>query len=235
MSKWNEEMVAKLESLVGDESPVSQETVDSAAGELDVSNRSVAAKLRKMGYEVAKVAERAKTFTDEESDALAAFVEANSGNYTFAEIAQEFAGGKFTPRQIQGKVLSLELNSHVAPTPAKVAERKFSDEEETLYAKLANSGAFLEDIAEALGRTVNEVRGKALSMLKEGLITVYPKLRDKVEKVDPLTALGNDIETMTVAEIAEAIGKSERGVKTMITHRGLVCADYKSKKLKATA
>ena len=31
---------------------------------------------------------------------------------------------------------------------------------------------------------------------------------------------------MTVEAIAEAIGKTARGVKTMLTRRGLVAADY---------
>ena len=31
---------------------------------------------------------------------------------------------------------------------------------------------------------------------------------------------------MTVEEIADEIGKTERGVKTMLTRRGLVAADY---------
>ena len=31
---------------------------------------------------------------------------------------------------------------------------------------------------------------------------------------------------MTVGEIADEIGKTVRGVKTMLTRRGLICADY---------
>ena len=42
---------------------------------------------------------------------------------------------------------------------------------------------------------------------------------------DPLTALG-DLSGMTVEEIAEAIEKTPRGVRTMLTRRGLVAADY---------
>ena len=35
-----------------------------------------------------------------------------------------------------------------------------------------------------------------------------------------------DISEMTVDSIAEAIGKTARGVKTMLTRRGLVASDY---------
>ena len=36
----------------------------------------------------------------------------------------------------------------------------------------------------------------------------------------------DDTSTLTVEEIATAIGKTVRGVKTMLTRRGLVASDY---------
>lgn len=230
MSNWTEERVAQLESVVGAESPVTQETVVEAAEALEVSNRSVASKLRKMGYEVEKASEKPKAFTDEQAEALASFVNANAGELTYAQIAEEFEGGVFSPRQVQGKILSMELTDLVAPTPKKESQKTYSDEEEGTFVKLAGAGAFLEDIAEALGRTLNSVRGKALSLFRGGLIEKIPSQKQsyKANREDSLEALG-DISEMTVAEIAEAIGKTERGVKTMITHRGLACADYKAK------
>ena len=42
--------------------------------------------------------------------------------------------------------------------------------------------------------------------------------------VDPLADV--DVASMTVEAIAEAIGKTARGVKTMLTRRGLTAADY---------
>ena len=88
-------------------------------------------------------------------------------------------------------------------------------------------GAFVEDIAEALDRQVNSIRGKALSFLRTGEIDAIPPQREtkSASAVDPLTELG-DISDMTVEEIAEEIGKTERGVKTMLTRRGLVASDY---------
>jgi len=46
-----------------------------------------------------------------------------------------------------------------------------------------------------------------------------------------------DIGSMGVEDIAEAIGKTARGVKTMLTRRGISAADYDgaAKKEKATA
>lgn len=64
-----------------------------------------------------------------------------------------------------------------------------------------------------------------------------PKQRDiKGPAVDPLDALG-DVSTLTVAQIAEKIGKTERGIKTMLTRRGVKASDYDgaAKKEKAAA
>jgi hypothetical protein len=60
-----------------------------------------------------------------------------------------------------------------------------------------------------------------------------PKQRKShaANKVDVIEALG-DISGMTVAEIAEATGRTARGIRTIITRRGLECADYKAKKKK---
>ena len=54
MSLWTQDREAQLLDAVGAERPVSQETAAAAALVLDVSTRSVGAKLRKMGEEVEK-------------------------------------------------------------------------------------------------------------------------------------------------------------------------------------
>lgn len=226
---WDKDREKELASVVGDETPVSQETVAKAAEALDVSTRSASAKLRKMGYEVEKVGARASVFSDEETAALTEFLNGNSGKFTYAEIAEKFAGGAFSNKQIQGKVLSLELTGAVKPTPKPETKKTYTDEEEGVFVKLARAGAYLEDIADKLGKTVNSVRGKALSLTRSETLESIPPQRDKVEKVDAFEALG-DVSELTVAEIAEKLGKTERGVKTIITRRGAECADYKAKK-----
>jgi DNA-binding transcriptional ArsR family regulator len=234
MSNWTEERVETLMEIVGDATPVTQETVAEAAEALDVSTRSVASKLRKMGVEVEKVGERAKAFSDEEAEALREFVTAHAGEFTYGEIAEQFMGGAFSARQIQGKVLSMELTEAVKPTPKKESVKTYSEDDESTFVKLARAGAFLEDIAETLGRSLNSVRGKALSLLRLGTLESIPAQKQSyaANREDPFEALG-DISEMTVEEIAEKVGKSVRGVKTMITHRGLACANYKAKARKA--
>ena len=236
MSNWTEERVVVLEGIVGTETPVSQITVAKASEELEVSPRSIGAKLRKIGYEVEKVGARAKTFSEEDEAKLVAFLDKNPGKFTYTEIAANFAGGKFSAKQIQGKTLSLDMTGAVAKAPEPESKKTYTDAEEAKFIELAASGAYLEDIATALNRPLNSVRGKALSLNRTGAIDKIPAQKEShaTVKVDPLKALG-DISEMTVAEIAKAIDKTERGVKTMITYRQLECADYKAKPKKDAA
>lgn len=227
LPKWNDERWQELVDFVGDESPVSQDTVSEAAEQLETTVRSVAAKLRKEGFEVeSSAAPTTKTFSEDQEDTLRSFVEDNSGNFTYAQIAEAFAGGEFNAKQIQGKILSMQLHEHVKPAPQREVVRSFSEEEEATVASMAGDGAYLEDIAEALGKTINQIRGKALSMLRGGQIDSIPAQRESraSAKTDPLE--GVDVAEMSVEEIADQIGKTVRGVKTMLTRRGLTAMNY---------
>ena len=239
LPKWTDERTAALTSFVGDESPVSQSTVAQAADQLETSTRSVSSKLRKMGFDVELAsASASRAFSDAQEATLASFVSDNSGQYTYADIAGHFEGGAFSPKSIQGKILSMELTAHVKPAPKPESVKTYTDAEEATFVEMVNGGSFVEEIADALGKTVNSVRGKALSLLRAELITAIPKQKETkgASKADPLADLG-DVAGMTVEEIATAIDKTARGVKTMLTRRGLVAADYDgaSKKEKATA
>jgi len=226
LPKWTEERTQQLVDFVG-EGPISQVQVAEAADELETSTRSVSSKLRKMGYEVELASSvSTKSFSDEQEATLEAFVTDNSGQYTYAEIASSFEGGHFSAKSIQGKILSMELTSHVKPAEKQESVRTYSPEEEATFTTMVNDGAFVEEIAEALGKTVNSIRGKALSLLRSGDINAIPKQEHTKgsSKADVLADL--DISGMTVQEIADNIGKTVRGVKTMLTRRGLTCADY---------
>lgn len=228
LPKWTDERTDALVNFVGDETPISQATVAEAADQLETSTRSISSKLRKMGYEVELVsASGGSRFSDDQAATLAAFVQDNSGEYTYAQIAEHFEGGAFDKKQIQGKILSMELTDHVKPAPKVETVRTYSEEEEAQFVELVNSGAFVEQIAEAMGREVPSVRGKALSLLRAGVIDAIPRQENTkgTTKEDPLEGI-QGISDMTVEEIADAIGKTARGVKTMLTRRGLVAADY---------
>lgn len=228
LPKWTEERTAQLTAFVGDESPISQATVASAAETLETSTRSISSKLRKMGFEVDLASAGAsRAFTEAQEDTLAAFVQDNSGEYTYAEIAGLFEDGSFSPKSIQGKILSMELTSHVKPAPKAESVRTYSVEEDAVFVSMVQGGSFVEDIAEALNRSVNSVRGKALSLLRAGEIDAIPRqaTTKSAAKEDPLATLDN-LNSMTVEAIAEAIGKTARGVKTMLTRRKLTASDY---------
>jgi hypothetical protein len=229
LPKWDEAREATLTGLVGTDtaSEVSNDLVTSAAAELETSNRSVASKLRRMGYAVESSAkERTKSFSDLEEVALAAFVSDNSGSYTYAEIAAQVLDGSHGAKSIQGKLLSMELTSHVKPTPKAELVKKYTDAEEVTFISMVEDGSFIEDIADSLGKTIQSVRGKALSLNRQHGLDI-PKQRESTAKasVDPLEALG-DVSEMTVEEIANSIDKSERGVKTMLTHRSMTAKNY---------
>jgi hypothetical protein len=223
MSKfeYTDEMVARMHDVAS--AGVTEELIESLMGEFDFPRRSVTAKLRKLGYDVPKKPGAAPVFTQEETDSLASFLNSNSGNLTAEEIAEQFADGKFTARQINGKALSLEMTSHVKPAEKKVTPRTYSDEEEATITSMVNDGKFLEEIADAMSRSVNSIRGKLLSM---GLKA--PQRDKKDAKADPYAGI-EDMLDQTVEEIAESFDKTVRGVKTVLTRRGLSCADYTPK------
>jgi transposase len=226
LPKWTDERTDQLVNFVG-EGPISQAQVAEAADELETSTRSVSSKLRKMGYEVELASSSAsKAFSDEQEATLQNFVENNSGTYTYAEIAENFEGGAFSAKSIQGKILSMELTGHVKPAEKVITPRTYSESEEATFISMVNGGSFVEEIAAELDRSVNSIRGKALSLLRSGDIGSIPKQKvtKGSSKADPFVDL--EIASLTVDEIAEDIGKTVRGVKTMLTRRGLACADY---------
>ena len=227
LPKWTDERTQELVDSVGT-GPVSQDTVKAVALELETSTRSVSSKLRKMGHEVELAsAVSTKSFSDAQESTLEAFVTDNSGQYTYAEIASSFEDGHFSAKSIQGKILSMELTSHVKPAEKQESVRTYSPDEETTFVSMVNGGSFVEEIADALGKSVNSIRGKALSLLRSGDINAIPKQKETKgsSKADPLADI-SDIDTMSVEDIADNIGKTVRGVKTMLTRRGLTCADY---------
>lgn len=238
-AKWDESRTQTLIDGIGKESPVSVATVEKMAGVLEVSTRSIASKLRKLGYEVVSMAKDVSpTFSEAEAASLEKFVNKHANKVTYADVAQNWGDGKFSAKQIQGKLLSMELTGLIKPAEKLEVVHKYTEAEEESFIKMCNAGNFVEDIAAALNKTVNSVRGKALSLLRTGSITKIPSQKESLakDKVDPIEALG-DISNMTVAEIAAKTDKTERGIRTTLTRRGISCKDYdgEAKKAKAAA
>lgn len=240
--KWSDAAVDTMMAAVGNSRPVTADAVERAVAALGegFTARSVASKLRQLEVEVASMAkEKTSAFSEDEGADLAEFVISNSGNLTYKQIAEQFADGKFTAKQIQGKLLALELTGSVKPAEKVEVARTYTEAEEAKFVKMAEAGSYIEDIATALNKTVASVRGKALSLTRKGQIAKIPAQRSSHAKevVDPVTQLGDKIHSMTVAEIAAAVDKTERGLRTLLTRRGIKVADYDgaAKKAKAEA
>ena len=212
---------------------ISQDQVAALAVEMateagkEVTARSIGSKLRKMGFEVQKASETAKSaWSDEDTTELVEFLNANPGEHTYTEVAAAVCAGKFSAKQVQGKILSEELTSLVKPTEKVSAPRTYTADEEVKFIEMVNAGSFVEDIAAAFGREVKQIRGKALSLLRENRIEAIPVQREKVAKERADVLEGLDIASLTVKEIAEKAGTTERGVRSMLSRRGLKAADY---------
>lgn len=224
MTKWTEATVAQLNEMVAGVSLVTRELVDEIASKMDLSGRSVSSKLRAMGLEVEKVADQAKSFSEDETNQLINFLEANAGQFTYAEVADRLGTGH-TAKAVQGKILSLELTDKVKKTPPKESSKTYTDAEESTVVQMCQSGKFVEEIAAAVDKSVPSVRGKALSLLKAGVIDKMPEQKEK--KGAPAHFLeGLDVAKLTVEQIVEATGKTPRGVKTALTRNALKAADY---------
>jgi hypothetical protein len=230
VQKWTEDRVETLQGLVGTDqaNEVSASLQETAAGKLEVSIRSIAAKLRNLGYVVASTAAKhVIKYTEAQEEELRAFVESNAGQFTYAEIADQVLDGVKNAKEIQGKLLSMELFDKVKPTPRVEVAKVYSDAEEAKFIKLMKADSFLEEIAEAMGRPLNSVRGKALSLTRSDDTLSMPKQKEShaAVKIDAFADLG-DVSEMTVADIAESLEKTERGIKTMLTRRGVTAKDY---------
>jgi predicted transcriptional regulator len=182
--------------------------------------------------------EKVSAFTLDQSADLEDFVQSNEGQLTYKQIAEQFEDGAFSAKQIQGKLLALELTGCVKPAEKVEAARTYTEAEEGVFIKMVQKGKFIEEIATTLGKTIASVRGKALSLTRNGQIDKIPAQKEShaTTAVDAVAGLAN-ISGMTVAEIAVAVDKTERGIKTLLTRRGIKVADYdgQAKKAKAEA
>lgn len=226
--KYTDEMVARMLEVCSD--GVTKEKIESLVNEFGFNRRSVAAKLRSQNLEVPSKVEAPK-FTAEETEAFRAFVTSNSGELNAEEISKGFANGKFTSRQVMGKALALELTSHVKKTEKKAKERTYTDAEEAKITALHGQGKYLEEIAEALGKPVNSMRGKLLSMD----LKAPQKNKKAPTEGGSYPGLADIAATMTVEELVEHYSKggevkTVRGVKTALSRRNVAAKNYTPKK-----
>jgi hypothetical protein len=222
---WNDENTATLVSLAGT-GEVSQEQLVSIADEMGTTSRSIGAKLRRMDYEVAKASPKTSAWTEAQEAALTVLVNDNANALTYAEIAASFEGGAFNAKQIQGKLLSMELFGLVRKADKVAPQRTYTEEEENKFVELANGGASMEELAAAFDKPIASVRGKALSLLKSEHISGMPKQEKSSAKARVDILEGVDVASLTIEQLVESTGKTARGIKSTLSRRGVACADY---------
>lgn len=225
---YTDEMVARMHEKCPH--GVTEEDVVDLMAEFDVPRRSLTAKMRKEGFDVPKKI-KVPTFTVEETATLEEFMDAHAGQYTAKELAVNFMDGKFTERALTGKLLSMDKlgPNWVKPTEKQVVPKTFTEDQEATIREMVEDSKFIEEIAEAVGKSVQSVRGKLLSM---GLKA--PQRDKKASKKDAYEGIEELAETMTVAELMAHYDKTERGVKTVLARRKLTCKDYPSKEDKSS-
>lgn len=222
---WNETNTAALLSAVEGVEIVSQDQAAALAEQLGTTARSIGAKLRKLGVQVATAAKATSAWTEALETALVNLLNENDGVYTYAELAEVFGNG-FTAKQLQGKVLHLELTSKVKKSDKKEAVRKYTAEEEAQFVAYVEADMSIEDIAMNMGRTVPQIRGKALSLVREGRIAAQPRQATVAVATAVNIFEGLDVASLTVAELAEKTGKAERSIKASLTRKALSAKDY---------
>ena len=179
--KWTEENAGILFNTVQGMETVSKETINQLAESLETTARSVAAKLRKAGYTVESLSAQKTAWSPEQTAELHSVLNANPGVFTYAELAGQLSF-EVNARTVQGKVLSEELTGLVKATPKKEVARSYSEQEEEVFVQMVNDGASIDAIAAAMSRTLPQVRGKALSLHREGRITAIPKQEASTRK-----------------------------------------------------
>lgn len=226
--KYTDEMIARMKDVCAD--GATEEKIASLVEEFGFNRRSVAAKLRSLEIEVPSKVEAPK-FTAEETEAFRAYVTSNSGNLNAEEISKGFMNGKFSSRQVMGKALALELTGHIKKTEKTAKPKTYTEAEESKITALVNAGKFLEEIAEAVGKTVNSVRGKLLSMD----LKAPQKNKKAPTEGGSYPALAELAPTMTVEELVAHYEKTKpgttaRGVKTALSRRQVAAKNYEPKK-----
>lgn len=228
MSVWTEELTEKLKERVKDETkPVPYDVCEKIGEEFNVSARSVTGKLRNLGIEYEKkgAQEKAKSYSEEDEKLIARMAE--KGKY-IEEIAEKLGR---EVKSIRGKLLSMKITGVKTRDKAQPKAKTYTEAEENKIEKLAGEGKYIEDIAEALGRTVPQIRGKLLSMKITGVQTKNKKAAPKKLYTEDLVAkLKAEIDKgKGLEDIAKQFDLNPRGMKAQLAKLGIIDKAEKKK------
>ena len=202
--------------------------------DVDYSPRAITSKLRHMGFPVGKKASAAgvKKYSAEEEAKIRELVD-NADGEIFQEDIAEALGRDV--KSIGGKLIAMKIYGIKKKFHEEKEEKPklFTPEDEATILDMVenNDEVFIEDIAEAVGKSVKQCRGKLASMRVKGVKTRNAKTTAKTKiYTDELLAdikdhLDNGI---SVEDIAEKFNLKLAGLISMLGRKGLV--DSKSKR-----
>jgi predicted transcriptional regulator len=236
--KYDEQMVALIDMFGKKfEGEIPRETFNQFYAEFveqygdDISERSLASKMRHMGFKIEKKAGKAtaKSYTEAEEAKIREL--AMKEGVWMEDIAD--ALGRDT-KSIGGKLISMGIygikkkNKKVNDTP-----KMFSAEDEATILEMidANKVVYIEDLADALGKSVKQVRGKLAGMRIKGVQTRNKKAAKPKVYTDELVAeIKKELAGgKALEDIAKERGLNFQGMRTTLTRLGVI--EKKGKKV----
>jgi hypothetical protein len=196
----------------------------------DFSERSLASKIRSMGYKVEAKGKVIipKQYTEQEEAVIRELCK-DPENLPFQEdIADKL--GKET-KSIGGKLISMGIYGVKKRDLKAPAEKLFTEADEAVIMEMikGDSDVFIEDIAEKVGKSVKQVRGKLAGMRVKGVKTRNKvAAKPKVYTEEVVAGIKADIaKGMSLEDIAKARGLNERGMQTTLTRLGVLAKKAK--------
>ena len=198
----------------------------------EFSERSLASKIRSLGY---KVEAKGKVVTPkrytEQEEAIIRELCKDPQNLPFQEDVAEKVGK--STKSIGGKLISMGIYGVKKRDLKAPAVKLFTEaDEDVIMAMISdNDEVFIEDMAEKLGKSVKQVRGKLAGMRIKGVKTRNKAAaKPKVYTEEVVEGIKEDLANgMSLTDIAKVRGLNERGMQTTLTRLGVL--EKKAKKV----
>ena len=238
-NKYTDEMVAGLENFGNKydaEIPYAEvsDFVEEFNEEFEVefSQRSIAGKLRYMGYalELKAAVVATKSYTEDEENTIRTMC-ADKDNLPSMEDVAGAVGRDC--KSIGGKLVSMKIYGVKKANPKAEPVKLFTPEDEATIVELVNAegDTFIEDIVEAVGKTLSQVRGKLASMRVKGVQTrnkvgrkgkIYTD--EMLEKIQGMLDAGNELK-----DIAAELELKATGLHSILAKKGMIAKTSKGK------
>jgi predicted transcriptional regulator len=231
MAKYDEQMVALIEMFGKKfEGEIPRTKFDEFYAEFieqygdDISERSLSSKMRHMGLKIEKKTTSAPSKTYSEADEAKIRELAAKEGVWQEDIAE--ALGRDT-KSIGGKLVSMGIYG-IKKRDKKVKEtpKLFTKDDEQLILKMLdeNKVVYIEDLAEALGKEVRQVRGKLAGMRISGVQTRNKKAaKPKIYTDEVVAEIKKELDAgKALEDIAKERGLNAQGMRTTLTRLGVI-------------